>query len=31
MARIGDVGQTEATPLVEHEAPTKVLSVKRMA
>ena len=31
MARTGDTGQTEATPPVEHQAPTKVLPVKRMA
>ena len=31
MARTGDAGRTEATPPVEHQAPTKVLPVKRMA
>ena len=31
MARTGDTGQTEATPPVEHQAPTKVLPVKKMA
>ena len=31
MARIGDIGRTEATPPVEHQAPTEVLPVKRMA
>ena len=31
MARTGDAGQTEATPPVEHQAPTEVLPVKRMA
>ena len=31
MERTGDARRTEATPLVEHQAPTKVLPVKRMA
>ena len=31
MARTGDAGRTEATPPIEHQAPTKVLLVKRMA
>ena len=31
MARIGDTGWTEATPPMEHQAPTEVLLVKRMA
>ena len=31
MARIGDARQTKATPPVEHQAPTEVLLVKRMA
>ena len=31
MAKTGDAGQTKATPPVEHQAPTKVLPVKRMA
>ena len=31
MARTRDTGRTEATPPVEHQAPTKVLPVKRMA
>ena len=31
MARTGDVGRTIATPPVEHQAPMKVLPVKRMA
>ena len=31
MARTGDAGRTEATLPVEHQAPTEVLPVKRMA
>ena len=31
MARTGDAGRTEATQPMEHQAPTKVLPVKRMA
>ena len=31
MARTRDAGRTEATPPVEHQTPTKVLPVKRMA
>ena len=31
MARTGDTGRTEATPLVEHQAPMEVLPVKGMA
>ena len=31
MARTGDAGRIEATPLVEHQAPMEVLPVKRMA
>ena len=31
MARTGDARRTIATPLVEHQAPTEVLPVKRMA
>ena len=31
MARTGDAERTEATPPVEHQAPTEVLPVKRMA
>ena len=31
MARTGDVGRIEATPPVEHQAPTKVLPIQRMA
>ena len=31
MAKTGDAGRTEATPPVEHQAPTEVLPVKRMA
>ena len=31
MARTGDVGRIVATLLVEHQAPTEVLPVKRMA
>ena len=31
MARTGDTGRTEATPPMEHQAPTEVLPVKRMA
>ena len=31
MARTGDAGRTKATPPMEHQAPTELLPVKRMA
>ena len=31
MAKTGDAGRTKATPPVEHQAPTEILPVKRMA
>ena len=31
MTKTGDAGWTEATPPVEHQAPTEILPVKRMA